>query len=148
MLRQNGQCENEFGNGGVETGSAFSALSPDRDFQGIAKFDRCSLASACKYSDYRDLAAHVTIYPFGSCCQLFRRPNEVDLTWARNREFALQGRRLVKFHVTSKWVDAHSNVSCCKNAEIPFDTALAGKQEAFNPAERMLSAQSASLFCK
>lgn len=102
MLRRYGHCENEFGHGGVETDSVFSALSPDRDFQGIAKFDRCSLASACKYSDYRDLAAHGTLYAFGSCCQLFRRPNEVDPTWARNREFALQGRRLVKFYVTSK----------------------------------------------
>lgn len=51
----------------------------------------------------------------------------------------------MKFHVTSKWLDAHSSVSHCKNAEISLDTALEGNQDAFNPAELLLSALSACM---
>mgnify|MGYP001309592492 CR=1 FL=1 len=51
----------------------------------------------------------------------------------------------MKFHVTSKWVDAHSSVSHCKNAEISLDTALDGNEEAFNPAELLLSALTACM---
>ncbi len=51
----------------------------------------------------------------------------------------------MKFHVTSKWIDAHSSVSRCKNAEIAIDTALEGNLEAFNPAELLLSALTACM---
>ncbi len=51
----------------------------------------------------------------------------------------------MRFHVTSKWIDAHTSVSRCKNAEISIDTALEGTEEAFNPAELLLSALTACM---
>ncbi|QDU52265.1 OsmC family protein [Gimesia panareensis] len=51
----------------------------------------------------------------------------------------------MEFHVSSKWVDSRLSVSRCKNAEITLDTALDGNQDAFNPAELLLSALSACI---
>lgn len=49
------------------------------------------------------------------------------------------------FHVASRRVDAHGSLSNCKNAEITLDTDLAGKPDAFNPAELLLAALSACM---
>lgn len=49
------------------------------------------------------------------------------------------------FHVASRRVDAHGSRSNCKNAEIALDTDLAGKPDAFNPAELLLAALSACM---
>ena len=49
------------------------------------------------------------------------------------------------FHVESRRIDAHGSVSHCKNAEIALDTDLAGRQDAFNPAELLLAAVSACM---
>ncbi len=49
------------------------------------------------------------------------------------------------FHVQSKRTDAHSSISCCKNAEIALDTYLVGNPDAFNPAELLLAALSAGM---
>ena len=53
--------------------------------------------------------------------------------------------RKMTFHVQSKRTDAHSSISCCKNAEIALDTDLVGNPDAFNPAELLLAALSAGM---
>jgi len=49
------------------------------------------------------------------------------------------------FHVETVRLDAHGSLSRCKAAEIPLDTDMAGNQNAFNPAELLLSALSACI---
>lgn len=49
------------------------------------------------------------------------------------------------FHVSSHRVDAHGSLSRCKNADIALDTDLAGRPDAFNPAELLLAALSACM---
>ena len=49
------------------------------------------------------------------------------------------------FHVESVRMDAHGSVSRCKSAEITLDTDLAGRPDAFNPAELLLAALSACI---
>ena len=49
------------------------------------------------------------------------------------------------FHVDSVRVDAHGSVSRCKAADITLDTDLAGRADAFNPAELLLAALSACI---
>ncbi len=49
------------------------------------------------------------------------------------------------FHVTSVRRDAHGSVAHCKSAEITLDTDLAGRTDAFNPAELLLAALSACI---
>jgi uncharacterized OsmC-like protein len=51
----------------------------------------------------------------------------------------------MRFHVTSRRVDAHGSLSRCKNAEIALDTDMAGNPDAFNPAELLLAALSACM---
>jgi uncharacterized OsmC-like protein len=51
----------------------------------------------------------------------------------------------MRFHVETRRVDAHGSVSRCKAAEITLDTDLAGRADAFNPAELLLAAVSACM---
>lgn len=49
------------------------------------------------------------------------------------------------FDVVSKRVDAHGSVATTKDATLVLDTALAGRRDAFNPAELLLAALSACI---
>ena len=49
------------------------------------------------------------------------------------------------FHVETARIDAHGSVARCKGAEIKLDTDLAGRTDAFNPAELLLAALSACI---
>jgi uncharacterized OsmC-like protein len=49
------------------------------------------------------------------------------------------------FHVESVRRDAHGSLARCKAAEIQLDTDLAGRTDAFNPAELLLAALSACI---
>jgi len=49
------------------------------------------------------------------------------------------------FHVKTVRTDAHGSVAHCKSADITLDTDLAGRADAFNPAELLLAALSACI---
>jgi uncharacterized OsmC-like protein len=49
------------------------------------------------------------------------------------------------FDVTARRVDAHGSQADCKDAHITLDTDLAGRRDAFNPAELLLAALSACM---
>ena len=49
------------------------------------------------------------------------------------------------FHVKTVRIDAHASVAHCKSADITLDTDLAGRADAFNPAELLLCALSACI---
>ena len=49
------------------------------------------------------------------------------------------------FDVTSRRTDAHGSTAHCKDADIALDTDLAGRRDAFNPAELLLGALSACM---
>jgi uncharacterized OsmC-like protein len=49
------------------------------------------------------------------------------------------------FDVVSRRVDGQGSVAECKDATLPLDTALAGRRDAFNPAELLLAALSACM---
>lgn len=49
------------------------------------------------------------------------------------------------FDVRSVRIDGHGSLSYCKDAEILLDTDLAGRRDAFNPAELLLAALSACM---
>jgi uncharacterized OsmC-like protein len=49
------------------------------------------------------------------------------------------------FAVTARRVDAHGSTARCKYAEVTLDTDLAGRADAFNPAELLLAALSACM---
>ena len=49
------------------------------------------------------------------------------------------------FDVASRRLDAHGSVASCKAATISLDTDLAGRTDAFNPAELLLAALSACM---
>jgi uncharacterized OsmC-like protein len=49
------------------------------------------------------------------------------------------------FHVKAVRIDAHGSVAHCKLADITLDTDLAGRADAFNPAELLLAALSACI---
>ena len=49
------------------------------------------------------------------------------------------------FHVTTVRIDAHGSLAQCKSAKIMMDTDLAGRADAFNPAELLLAALSACI---
>lgn len=50
-----------------------------------------------------------------------------------------------EYSVTSYRVDPHGSLARCKGAEIILDTDLAGRTDAFNPAELLLAALSACM---
>lgn len=49
------------------------------------------------------------------------------------------------YSVNARRVDAHGSVASCKAAAITLDTDLAGREDAFNPAELLLAALSACM---
>ena len=49
------------------------------------------------------------------------------------------------FRVTTQRSDAHGSVAYCKDAAITLDTDMAGRADAFNPAELLLAALSACI---
>ena len=49
------------------------------------------------------------------------------------------------FLVHAQRVDAHGSVAHCKQASITLDTDLGGREDALNPAERLLAALSACM---
>lgn len=49
------------------------------------------------------------------------------------------------FTVRAQRVDAHGSVAHCKDAAITLDTDMAGRPDAFNPAELLLAALSACI---
>ena len=51
----------------------------------------------------------------------------------------------MEFNVAARRVDAHGSVAICKEAEIVLDTDLAGRRDAFNPAELLLAALAACM---
>ncbi|MBQ4856248.1 OsmC family protein [Rhodanobacter sp. B2A1Ga4] len=53
--------------------------------------------------------------------------------------------RKLSFHVLAHRTDAHGSVARCKDAELLLDTDLAGRLDAFNPAELLLAAVSACM---
>lgn len=53
--------------------------------------------------------------------------------------------RKLTFQVTARRTDAHGGVARCKDAEPLLDTDLAGRMDAFNPAELLLAAVSACM---
>ena len=51
----------------------------------------------------------------------------------------------MEFAVSARRLDAHGSLARCKDAEIVLDTDLAGRRDAFNPAELLLAALSACM---
>lgn len=49
------------------------------------------------------------------------------------------------FSVRARRVDAHGSLAACKQASLVLDTDLAGRPDAFNPAELLLAALSACM---
>lgn len=49
------------------------------------------------------------------------------------------------FHVDANRIDAHGSEARCKDATITLDTDLAGRVDAFNPAELLLAALAACI---
>ena len=49
------------------------------------------------------------------------------------------------FHVTAHRIDAHGSMASTKDATITLDTDLAGRRDAFNPAETLLAALAACM---
>ena len=49
------------------------------------------------------------------------------------------------FDVTARRLDAHGSQADCKDAQITLDTDLAGRRDAFNPAELLLAALTACM---
>lgn len=56
-----------------------------------------------------------------------------------------QAPQKMEFDVTARRVDAHGSVVRCKDAELVLDTDVAGRRDAFNPAELLLAALSACM---
>jgi len=51
----------------------------------------------------------------------------------------------MEFRVSAKRLDAHGALAACKDASITLDTDLAGRRDAFNPAELLLAALAACM---
>lgn len=49
------------------------------------------------------------------------------------------------FHVEANRLDAHGGEAACKDAHITLDTDMAGRADAFNPAELLLAAVAACI---
>lgn len=52
---------------------------------------------------------------------------------------------MLEYRVTARRVDSHGSFAACKGAEIALDTDVAGRTDAFNPAELLLAALSACM---
>lgn len=56
-----------------------------------------------------------------------------------------QAPQKMEFDVAARRVDAHGSIVRCKDAELVLDTDVAGRRDAFNPAELLLAALSACM---
>lgn len=56
-----------------------------------------------------------------------------------------ENRTKMTFSVSARRIDAHGSVAHCKDADLALDTDLAGRRDAFNPAELLLAALSACM---
>ncbi|MEX2365759.1 MAG: OsmC family protein, partial [Pseudohongiellaceae bacterium] len=54
-------------------------------------------------------------------------------------------KKKMTFNVVTHREDAHGSTAHCKDAEIVLDTDMAGRRDAFNPAELLLAALSACI---
>jgi uncharacterized OsmC-like protein len=52
---------------------------------------------------------------------------------------------LLHYDVSARRIDAHGSAAVCKDAEILLDTDVAGRRDAFNPAELLLAALAACM---
>jgi uncharacterized OsmC-like protein len=52
---------------------------------------------------------------------------------------------MLEYQVIARRIDAHGSVALCKQAEITLDTDIAGRPDAFNPAELLLAALAACM---
>ena len=52
---------------------------------------------------------------------------------------------MTEYRVTARRVDAHGSLATAKQAEVALDTDLAGRQDAMNPVELLLSALAACM---
>jgi uncharacterized OsmC-like protein len=52
---------------------------------------------------------------------------------------------MLEYHVAARRVDAHGSVAVCKDAEVVLDTDVAGRPDAFNPAELLLASVAACM---
>jgi uncharacterized OsmC-like protein len=52
---------------------------------------------------------------------------------------------VLEYNVTARRIDSHGSIANCKDAEIVLDTDVAGRTDAFNPAELFLAAISACM---
>ncbi len=52
---------------------------------------------------------------------------------------------MTDYRVTARWIDSHGSLASAKQAEVVLDTDLAGRQDAMNPVELLLSALAACM---
>lgn len=52
---------------------------------------------------------------------------------------------MLEYNITATRLDAHGSLARCKNAEVTLDTDVAGRDDAFNPAELLLTAVAACM---
>lgn len=52
---------------------------------------------------------------------------------------------MLEYSIKATRIDTHSSLAVCKDAEITLDTDLAGRPDAFNPAELLLAALAACI---
>ena len=52
---------------------------------------------------------------------------------------------MLEYHVSARRIDAHGSVARCERAEVVLDTDVAGRADAFNPAELFLAALAACM---
>jgi uncharacterized OsmC-like protein len=57
----------------------------------------------------------------------------------------MQKTKELQYAVSARRADAHGSIAKCKSAEIVLDTDLAGRPDAFNPAELLLAALAACM---
>ena len=57
----------------------------------------------------------------------------------------MTGQKQLEYSVAGRRLDAHGSIARCKGAEIVLDTDLAGRADAFNPAELLLAALAACM---
>lgn len=52
---------------------------------------------------------------------------------------------MLEYHVTARRIDGHGSEAHAKDARIVLDTAMAGREDAFNPAEMLLASLAACM---
>ncbi len=52
---------------------------------------------------------------------------------------------MLEYRVTARRIDSHGSAANCKEAELVLDTDVAGRRDAFNPAELLLAAVAACM---